>query len=424
MWNLVIREAYDKKGLYYYFLPTYAQGKKVIWEAITIDGVEFLAFIPPELIESKNSQEMKIKLVNGSIIRVIGTDNFDSIRGTNPRGCVFSEYAYQDPMVWEVISPILKANKGWAIFNTTPNGKNHAYKMHKMAKDNPRWHTEVLTVNDTDVLTLEDIEEERAEGKEEAMIQQEYYCSYDVGMLGAYYAPYVAEAHTKNHVCSLPYQQLLKVHVAFDLGRNDKTVLIFFQLIGKEIHIIDYYENNGKGVEHYVGILRAKGYVYEKLWLPHDGFARRMESDQTIAEQFGAAFPEKIGRVPEISLLNGINLVRKIFPKLWFDKVSCERLLEALESYRKEYDEQKKEYRPTPVHDWASHPCDAVRYLAVVTELVPGLSINDYREAHSNFLRNTEHRQDTVQPRIELLDDAMDAYRRKHAQYLQKMSNS
>ena len=129
----------DRPGIYYYILPTYAQGKKVIWDAIDESGKRFLDYIPKEAIIGKpNQQEMKIRLVNGSLIQIIGSDNPDSIRGTNPKGVVLSEYALQDPRIWhEIISPIFAKNNGWGIFNTTPRGKNHAWELWEIIQDSP-----------------------------------------------------------------------------------------------------------------------------------------------------------------------------------------------------------------------------------------------------------------------------------------------
>ena len=116
----MVKKAIEKIGVYFYFLPTYTQAKKIIWDGIDNNGFKFLDHIPEKITKNKNGQEMKIELINGSIIQLIGTDNYDAIRGTNPIGCVFSEYAFQNPMAWEVVKPILKLNGGWAIFNTTP----------------------------------------------------------------------------------------------------------------------------------------------------------------------------------------------------------------------------------------------------------------------------------------------------------------
>jgi len=177
--NYMVKRALGRVGTYFYFLPEYTQARKVIWDNIDIDGFRMLDHIPKEIIAKTNESTLKVTLVNGSIIQLIGADTFDkSGVGTNPIGVVFSEYSITRADIWSFIRPILLVNKGWAIFNGTPRGQNHAFELYEMAKNNPEWFTEVLTVDDTGVLTPEDIEKERQEGMPEDMIQQEYYCKF------------------------------------------------------------------------------------------------------------------------------------------------------------------------------------------------------------------------------------------------------
>mgnify|MGYP003997330637 FL=1 len=352
LWNMVIKKAFEEVGLYYYMLPTYTQGKKIIWDGITNDGRKFLDYIPDVLVEGKNSTEMKIDLKNGSIIQIVGTDKYDSIRGTNPKGVVFSEYAYLNPMAWEVIRPILTINRGWACFNTTPNGKNHSYDMFNMAEESDDWFCERLSILNTNVLGEEDMELERKEGMSEEMIQQEYYCSFDIGTLGNYYAKQINDAQKENRICAVPHERAVLVDLYLDLGKNDSTTILFVQVIGKEVRVIDSYEANGEEISHYCQELNAKDYQYGKMYLPHDGFNRRLESNKTIAEQFQeAGFDVK--RIPKAEINQGIQQLRKIFPRIWFDKTKCKQFIRALENYHKEWDEKAKVFRQAPKHDWS-----------------------------------------------------------------------
>lgn len=367
LWNLMIREAVKNPGLYYYMLPTYTQAKKILWEGMTNDGRTFLDYIPRELVTTFNSTELRVEMFNGSIIRLVGTDRFDSIRGTNPVGVVFSEYAYQNPMAWEVVSPILKANGGWAIFNTTPNGENHSWELHQMAINNPLWYAETLTVKDTGVLTEQDIEEERASGKSEEYIQQEYYCRYDIAMDNKIYADLMIRAEEENRVTSVPYDALYPVQVFFDLGKNDATSIIFTQIVGKETRIIDFYENTGKEIADYVNMLRDKPYRYSFLGIPHDGFSSRLESAKTIAAQFEEAGFE-VKKIPAISHVNGVASVRGAFKYFWFDKEKTTQLRRAIKHYQYTYDPVKKINSKYPLHDWSSHANDALKYMVAGIE--------------------------------------------------------
>jgi len=364
LWNLMIYKAFERKGIYYYMLPTLTQARKIIWDGITNDGMRFIDYVPKEVLFNKNNAEMKLELTNGSIIQLVGTDYVDSIRGTNPIGCVFSEYAFQNPMAWEVIKPILKVNGGWACFNTTPNGKNHAWELFEMAKDNDSWFTEALTIDKTGVLSKKDIEEERNEGMTEEMIQQEYFVSFSVGALGSYYASFVEEARKAGRICTVPNEPNLKVDVYFDLGRSDATVMIFTQKVGNEIRILDVYSNTGEGVSHYLKVLDGKGYRINTLYLPHDATFSKMESDKTIEEQFReGGYRTEI--VEKLGVQHGIQQVRKLFPRFWFDKDKTKDLIKALENYHAEYNSKLKVFKDKPLHDWSSDFSDCLRYLAV-----------------------------------------------------------
>lgn len=422
--NLLIREAVKKPGLYYYFFPTYTQGKKVIWDGMTNEGRAFLDYIPPSILIEKNIQELKLKLWNGSIIQIIGTDNYDAVRGTNPLGCVFSEYAYQTPMAWEVIAPILRLNGGWAVFNTTPNGHNHAYDLWEVATKAEHWWTQVLSITDTNMLTDKDLDAERAEGKSEEMIQQEYYCSFEIGALGAFYTEQLRKMKHENRICAVPYEPQKRVELFLDLGRDDLTTILFVQTLGKEVRIIDTYANRNFAVDHYVKVLRDKDYFYGDMWIPHDGWAKRMESNLSIGEQFrDAGFT--VQRVPDTTILNGVQICRKLFPKLWFDKEKTRDLVKALENYHREYDEVKKMFSESPKHDWSSHFSDAFRYCCVVQE---GLINNDVASLSSESMRFVKQSllQQMGEARgrdsLDVLDSQMDMGRNSYIRFLSSAS--
>lgn len=223
--NFTVKKMFERVGVYFYLFPTYAQGKKIIWDGVDGDGFRFLSHFPPEIIESKNDTEMKVKTRNGSVFQIIGTDNYDSIMGTNPVGCVFSEYALQDPRAWDYIRPILRENGGWAVFNFTPRGKNHGNDLFEMARENPEWFCQRLTVDDTirpdgsPVLSREDMDKERAEGMDEELIRQEYYCSFDMGVQGAYFFKQIQTAEEDGRVTGVPYDSRLEVDTWWDLGK-------------------------------------------------------------------------------------------------------------------------------------------------------------------------------------------------------------
>ena len=362
--NLIVKKMMERKGVYYYFFPTYQQGKKILWNGMDREGFKFTSHIPEEIRKRTDNTEMLIELKNGSLFQVIGTDKIDSIVGTNPIGCVFSEYSLQNPKAWDFIRPILAENGGWAVFNYTPRGKNHGYTLYNMAKDNEKWFCELLTIDDTKAISTDVVEEERESGMDEDMIQQEFYCSFQAAIQGSYYSKPIKRAEEENRITSVPYERNLPVSTWWDLGVGDSTSIWFTQDIGNEIHIIDYYENEGEGLPFYANILQKKQYNYKQHNAPHDIQVRelgsglsRIETAKTLGINFNI--------VKNISIDDGVNAVRLIFDKCWFDKDKCKQGMRCLTEYHKEYDENRHEYKNKPFHDWSSHGSDAFRYFAV-----------------------------------------------------------
>lgn len=364
-WNLIIRAAIRKVAVYYYIFPTYSQAKKVIWDSITNSGLKFLDFIPKELIESTNSQEMKIRLKNGSVIQLVGSDNVDSLVGSNPYGIVFSEYALQDPRAYQYLRPILLANNGWALFESTPRGKNHMYELYNIAKESPDWFCYKIGLDETQHISLHEIEKERDEGLiSEDLIQQEYYCSFEMGVEGSYYLKYLDKMRVANQIGIVPWESGFKVHTAWDLGVRDDTCIVWFQCIGATVRIIDCYSKSKEGLEHYVKIINSKPYSYGKHIAPHDIAVKEWGSGMTRiekAKQLGIQFTT----ASNIAIEDGIESVRSSFSKIWIDEVKCKDLIKALENYRQEFDAKRRVYKGQPLHDWSSHFADCFRYLCI-----------------------------------------------------------
>jgi phage terminase large subunit len=371
-WNYLIMQAIKRVGIYYYIFPDARMARRILWDGIDKQGIKMRSHIPEPLLEGVNNTEMKICLRNGSLILVLGSRDVDSLRGPNPIGCVFSEYAEQNPMAWQTISPILLENDGWAIFNFTPKGQNHAKDLYDMAQNNPAWFSQLLTVNDTHredgrlVITPEDIEEERKQGMSEDMVQQEYYCSFTLGIEGSYYARYVEETRQDDRIGKVPWDQQKGVYTAWDIGYGDATSIVFYQICGQEIHIIDYYENQGEGLSHYAKLLFSKPYVYADHFAPHDIDSHAFSSGLS-GKEVGANLGIKFIALPtrKISVDDGIEAVRGMFNRIWIDEKKCSRLIKCLENYRKEFDDINSVYKCRPLHNWASHGADAFRYACI-----------------------------------------------------------
>ena len=367
--NWTVTSAIERPGLYWHLLPTYNQGRKIVWDGMTRDGRPFLDYWPQDLIKSVNNTDMKLETVNGSMYQVVGTDWVDRLVGANPVGCIFSEYSLQDPRAWDLIRPILLENKGWALFIYTPRGKNHGYTLYNIAKNNPKtWFSELLTIADTGVLSVEDMNEERLSGMSEELIQQEFYCSFDAGVVGAYYTLQIARAKKEGRITNLPIHADIPVNTYWDLGMDDSMTIWFGQDVGREIHLIDYIENSGEGFPYYAKELSKKPYIYGRHYAPHDIKVRelgpgisRLKSARKLGINFEVA--KKIQHKEE-----GIAAVRNIFSQCYFDQTKCTRGIDALENYKKVFDEQRKVFLNTPVRDWSAHGSDAFQTLAISHE--------------------------------------------------------
>ena len=385
--NVCAKKSFERVGLYLHLLPYYKQGRKIVWNGIDKAGKKFLDAFPPELVESRNDQEMQLKLINGSIYQVAGTDNIDSLVGINPVGLILSEYSIQDPRAWDYLRPILAENEGWAWFVYTPRDKNHGWELYERAKKNPNWFAQLLTVDDTHAIPYSAIEEDRDMGMPEEMIQQEYFCSFEAPLTGAYYSKQLAAAQEEGRIKNVPWEPQLLVHTFWDIGMGDETTIWFAQFYGNEVRLIDYYENSGEGLAHYVKVIKEKEYVYGDHWFPHDIKVRELSTGTSRLETLRELGIN--GQVaPKLPVEDGIEAVRNILPQCWFNsgKEAVEKAVEALKQYQKEFDEQRKVFKNKPLHDWTSHTADAFRIMAVVSKRLlhkkktknPARAISDY----------------------------------------------
>ena len=366
--NLMARAMFQRVGSYFYIFPSYAQGKKVIWDGATKEGFRFLHHIPKSLWQGKpNQTEMKIRVKNGSLFQVIGSDNIDSVVGTNPVGVIFSEMALQDPRAWDFIRPILAENDGWALFNSTPRGRyNYFYNplwLNHLEHPSEWWGSR-LTVENTGAITLDQIEAERRAGMSEELIQQEFYCDWSGGMQGSYYADQIELAEEESRITDLPYDREIPVDTWWDLGMNDSTTILFTQQHFSQIRVIDCYENSGKGLDHYADVLRQRGYFYRDHVGPHDLAVRELGTGKSrieTAKALGVDF--KVAR--KLPVNDGINAVRAMLYNCVFDREKTKPLVNALMAYRKEYDSKSRIFKDKPFHDLSSHFADAMRTGAV-----------------------------------------------------------
>ena len=372
--NFTIMKAMETPGNYWHMLPEYNQARKAIWEGVTKDGVRYMDCIPSELIRKKLDNEMKIELINGSIWRLVGSDRIDSSMGAGTRGVVFSEYSLTDPTAWKFIEPMLLENDGWASFNLTPRGKNHAHKMWELAIKNPKWFTQLLTIRDTKdlngspIMTEEMIEELRSMGTDEETIQQEYYCSFEGSMEGAYYAEAIKWLEDNKKMQEFPILPEYPIDTYWDIGRRDYTTIWFLQRVGYEYRLVDYYYVAGGDIDVFARELKDRGYRYGTHYVPHDaGHLRVGMAGKTVKQQLEASMPKETFRLLKVtsSVQSDIFTTKAFLRRCAFHSKNCADGLDALKNYVKKWNDKQKRYDDDPVHNWASHGADAFRELAI-----------------------------------------------------------
>ena len=385
--------AHQRVGTYWHMLPEATQSRKAIWDAVNENtGIRRIdeAF-PDEICETKRNQDMFIRFRNGSTWQLVGSDNYDSLVGTPPVGLVFSEFALANPNAWGYLRPILANNGGWAMFVTTPRGKNHAKSMYDHALQSPDWFAELLTVDDTRLLSPERLKTELEEyialfGPEEgyAKFRQEYYCSFEGNVSGSYYGAILDQLENSGQIRDVPYDPLLPVFTSWDLGMGDSTGIWFFQDDKTNFRVIDYYETSGEGFSYYAKYLDKLPYAYDQHIMPHDIRVRELGTGKSRFEIAQALGIKPIAICPGLPVDDGINAVRSILPRCYFDRKKTLTGLDLLRSYRKEYDVKRREYKDKPVHDFSSHAADAFRMFAVgYRQKSPAKSVSKIMEKYN-----------------------------------------
>lgn len=347
-------------GQWWHVWPTYEQGRKGFWDGADNTGRRYLDYIPPQLIKRKRDDMMMVELVNGSVYRVVGADDPDRLVGANPVGLIMTEYSLQNPAAWDYLRPIVAANDGTALFPFTPRGRNHAHELMVNVRNDANWLVDIKPLDVTQALPMSILDEERAAGMTEELIRQEYFCSFNAPLSGSYYGPALDKAMEEGRITRVPYDTNLGVETWWDIGISDETAIWFVQKVGSEIRAIDYEEASGKSLADWIKLVKEKPYHYFAHIGPHDLAAREMSTGKT-RQEFALENGMRFDIAPKLSVDEGIDIVRRHLSRMWFDEDRCFRGVEALKSYRKEWDAKRQIYGRNPVHDWSSHGSDALR---------------------------------------------------------------
>lgn len=363
-------------GAYWHVFPTYKQGRRIAWEGRTKDGRRFVDHFPKEIISRIRDQEMTIDFINGSSYQIVGADNPDSQVGTNPVGMVFSEFAVlESDDIWILLQPILAENDGWAIFITTPRGRNHAYRMYQKFKDDPTWFCEVLSYKDTGAITEEAVARAIREGMSVSMAAQEFECSFNAALEHAFYGEEMKKASDEGRIGLYPHLEDFPVETWWDIGMDNRTAIWFVQKHQGALRIIDYVEGQNKGHPHWMTVLGEKmnrlHYNYSEHLLPHDVNVNEWGTETTRIERFYNAGIHNVRAVAKIGKMDGIDAVKATLGRCYFHEPNLvgegQEGLESLRQYVRKplvgqfTPDNQQIYSDEALKNWATDGADAFR---------------------------------------------------------------
>jgi phage terminase large subunit len=343
---------------YAYIAPTYSQAKRVAWDYLT-------HFVRP-LDAVANIAELRVDFL-GRRIQLYGSDNPDSLRGQYFDGVVLDEIGDQNPKIWnEIIRPALADRKGWCLFIGTPKGNNHFKELFDRASKEPGWAALQFKVSETQIIDVEELEAARKEMGDDKY-NQEFECSFNAAVEGSYYGKLINDLEENGRMCEITRDDLCQTYVAWDLGMGDSTALWVAQNAGQETRLMDYVENHGQGLDWYVNWLKDNNWHQAEQLLPHDVEVRELGTGKSRLEVLREA-GLNVKVLPRLSVDDGIQSVRRLLPRCWFNMPKVKQGLDCVRNYRREYDEKRNVFYDKPLHDWASHGSDAFRYLALGME--------------------------------------------------------
>lgn len=386
-WNILLHAAIIDPGMYIMTYPTNVRARKILWQgAALINGVsvKFLDMIPDHLIVRKNDQDMTIELTNGSLIWIVGCDiDPGKLRGTNPRGIIFSELAFSDPRVLHTMLPVLRQNGGWLIGQSTYDGMNHFYWMLKNNQDDPNWYCREESIrtlvdeNGNPYITDEDVDEDRRSGMPEYLIQQEYYGNVQINEETKYFAVALNQIRETNRIVSNLFLERKNVFAFYDIGVNDCTAITLaqFQTIGQQLRpiVIGYIENNNQDLKFYVDEVRKfcnrYSLPFHTHFVPHDGANRNWNDGLKTTVDYLAEMGERGICVKRPSRHRvAIETIRQKLYLSSFNKENTGRLIDCLSNYEKEFDDKMGIYKNEPTHDWSSHGVKSYQTLALALD--------------------------------------------------------
>lgn len=389
-WNIILDFAISDPGLYIMAYPTNVRARKILWEGAMLNketqqSIKFIEMIPKRLLARKpNDADMSIHLTNGSLIWVVGCDiDPDKLRGTNPRGIVFSELAFSDPSVLYNMLPVLRQNGGWLFGQSTYDGMNHFYWMLKKNKEDPLWFCREESINtlvdenNQPYITDEDVDEDRRAGMPEYLIQQEYYGNVQINEETKYFAIAINEIHKSERIIVGHYFPNKAVYAFYDIGVSDYTSVTLAQFESRAgklwPSVIGYIENNNRALSFYVAEIKAfcnaRNLVLKMHFVPHDGANRNFGDGLKTTQDYLTDMGEMSNIVKRPSTHKmAIEAIRQKLYMTTFNQENTQRLIDCLSNYEKEFDIKMGKFKDHPKHDWSSHGVKSYQTLVLALE--------------------------------------------------------
>ena len=375
--DLVVRALHTTKqdARFGYVAPFRQQAKEIAWTYLK-NMTEGLRFEKPRESELR----VKIRNLHGNEvwITLYGADNPDALRGLYFDGLILDEFGDMKPsLMGEVILPCLADRQGFMVLIGTAKGRNQFYEYKCEAERDDSWFYKNQKASETKIIPDDELARLRqVMGKEQ--YEQEMENNFDAALPGRFYADVVNEMFESGRITPDDlYDPSQRVHVSADVGLRDSTAWWFWQPRSDGFAVIDYYENSGVHVDHYLGVLHERGYEYEAIWLPHDAKAKTLATRRSTVEQlrvpssvrpdlFSGGDVLPIRMVPKLSIQHGIDAVRMMLPRCYISTArGCDRGLDCLRSYRRQWHEHTQTYSDKPLHDWASNGADGFRYFSL-----------------------------------------------------------
>ena len=348
-----------------YIAPTYGAAKRIAWVMLrdyagVIKGVKF------------NEAELRCDLPDGQRIWLLGAENPDSLRGLRLDAACLDEYADMNARLFpEIVRPALSDfGTGKCLWIGTPRGANQFKEIFdtatkEMKRGNKEWFAMRFPASETGVLDQKELDAARAT-MDESQYLQEFQVSWSAALVGSYYSQHLDTAEREGRIGRVPWEPNLEVNTAWDLGVADSTAIWYYQILPHEnaIRVIDCYAESGKGLLHYVKILRERPYIYGSHTFPHDVMVTELGTGKTRYETL-LDLGIRPNALKRIAVADGIEAVRASLPKCYFDEENCSEGLKSLRHYHRQFSEKTNDWKDRPNHDWSSHFSDSFRYMCL-----------------------------------------------------------